>query len=199
MDGADLELFRDIVRRAAERSAGEFQASLDEIGWRDALDSDRRGAITVVFEQQGFACATSSALDDVLLCAMGLSAASAGVVLGHDGSPDVPGRVEGDRLSVRGFGSAALVARHSAVVVASTENKQVAGVVQLSSVSARPVGGIDPAYGLVEIDGETTVDKLEPVDWPVAVALGQLALAHELVGASRKMLALAREHALQRT
>ena len=42
---------------------------------------------------------------------------------------------------------------------------------------------------------------LEPVEavadagWPEAVAAGQRALAHELVGASRTMLALAREHA----
>jgi alkylation response protein AidB-like acyl-CoA dehydrogenase len=34
--------------------------------------------------------------------------------------------------------------------------------------------------------------------WADAVALGQLALAHELVGASRAMLALARDHAVER-
>ena len=38
----------------------------------------------------------------------------------------------------------------------------------------------------------------QPVDWAAAVALAQLAVAHELVGASRKALALAREHALER-
>ena len=35
-------------------------------------------------------------------------------------------------------------------------------------------------------------------DWPAAVALGQLALGHELVGAGRAMLELARTHALER-
>ncbi len=37
-----------------------------------------------------------------------------------------------------------------------------------------------------------------PVGWDEAVALGQLALGHELVGAARAMLELARQHALDR-
>ena len=36
------------------------------------------------------------------------------------------------------------------------------------------------------------------VDWGAAVAAGQLALGHELVGAARTMLELARVHALER-
>ena len=36
------------------------------------------------------------------------------------------------------------------------------------------------------------------VDWPSVVAVGQLAIAHEIVGACRTMLRLAREHALER-
>jgi alkylation response protein AidB-like acyl-CoA dehydrogenase len=38
----------------------------------------------------------------------------------------------------------------------------------------------------------------QPAAWREAVALGQLAVAHELVGASRTMLQLARQHALDR-
>src|SRR5207302_10157541 len=37
-----------------------------------------------------------------------------------------------------------------------------------------------------------------PVDWQCAVSLAQLAIEHERVGASRQMLDLARDHALQR-
>jgi hypothetical protein len=199
MDTAELELFRNSVRRAAERNAcGSLEAALDDIGWRDALVSDPRDAVAVLFEQQGFVCATSSALDDVLLCALGRATATVGVVVARDGSPGPPGTLDGDRLLVRGLGTCALSARASALVVASTGDKQVAGAVPLSSLTVRPIQGMDPAYGLVEIDGETTTADFEPVDWSVAVAMGQLALAHELVGASRKMLALAREHALQR-
>jgi alkylation response protein AidB-like acyl-CoA dehydrogenase len=34
--------------------------------------------------------------------------------------------------------------------------------------------------------------------WPVSIAAGQVALAHEVVGASRTMLQLARDHAVER-
>jgi hypothetical protein len=62
------------------------------------------------------------------------------------------------------------------------------------------VHGLDPGLGLVEVTAAIswTDAEVAPVPWPEAVAAGQRALAHELVGASRAMLALAREHALER-
>jgi len=54
--------------------------------------------------------------------------------------------------------------------------------------------GIDPGLGLVAVQGDFT----GPIDWPVSLAFGRLALGHELVGASRKMLELARDHAVDR-
>ena len=66
-------------------------------------------------------------------------------------------------------------------------------------LTRRTVGGVDPWLELVQVTGETDVAGASPAPaWGGAVALGQLALGHELVGASRKMLALAREHALDR-
>jgi alkylation response protein AidB-like acyl-CoA dehydrogenase len=54
-----------------------------------------------------------------------------------------------------------------------------------------PGGGIDPSYGLVEV--------AEGADLPAdRERLARLAVSHELMGASRRMLALAREHALER-
>jgi len=58
----------------------------------------------------------------------------------------------------------------------------------------RPILGVDPSLGLVAVQGDFT----DPVDWPASLALGQVALGHELVGASRRMLDLAREHAVGR-
>ena len=53
-----------------------------------------------------------------------------------------------------------------------------------------PIGGVDPSLGLVEA---------APVEgWAGDLRLGRLALGHELVGASRTMLELARTHALER-
>ena len=59
---------------------------------------------------------------------------------------------------------------------------------------------MDPWLGLVTVRGEVDVDAdaAPAVDWSSAVALAQLAVAHEIVGASRTALSLAREHALER-
>jgi alkylation response protein AidB-like acyl-CoA dehydrogenase len=58
------------------------------------------------------------------------------------------------------------------------------------------VNGLDPDLGLVEVSGD--LQSVPSSAWSDAVAAGQLALAHELVGASRTMLQLAREHAVER-
>jgi alkylation response protein AidB-like acyl-CoA dehydrogenase len=63
-------------------------------------------------------------------------------------------------------------------------------------LTVRAVDGIDPSFGLVEVTGDFGADASG--DWPAAVAAGQRALAHELVGASRAMLSLARDHAVER-
>jgi alkylation response protein AidB-like acyl-CoA dehydrogenase len=60
---------------------------------------------------------------------------------------------------------------------------------------------LDPDLGLVEVTGSVESGPLgggAVVDWRAAVAAGQLALGHELVGAARTMLELARVHALER-
>ncbi len=59
--------------------------------------------------------------------------------------------------------------------------------------------GVDPWLGLVEVHGDVDVDGTAPVEWARRRSPSRSSrLAHELVGASRKALALAREHALER-
>jgi alkylation response protein AidB-like acyl-CoA dehydrogenase len=71
-----------------------------------------------------------------------------------------------------------------------------------SSLALRPVEGIDPDLSLLEVSGRwVSADRASEVlagDWPSALALGRLAVAHEMVGASRTMLDLACEHARSR-
>jgi alkylation response protein AidB-like acyl-CoA dehydrogenase len=66
-------------------------------------------------------------------------------------------------------------------------------------LALRVVNGMDPGLALLEVTGRATVaDHVSEAldsDWASALALGRLALAHELVGASRTMLDLACEHA----
>jgi alkylation response protein AidB-like acyl-CoA dehydrogenase len=63
------------------------------------------------------------------------------------------------------------------------------------------VRGIDPGagYHVVRVQGKPAVaTRLAPAAWQSAVALGRRAVAYQIAGASRAMLALARTHAIER-
>jgi hypothetical protein len=114
---------------------------------------------------------------------------------------DAPGAVGGSRTTVHGLGTAALARADEAIVVAPAGETHVAFVIETGALMLRPVHGLDPAFGLVEVAGDVDRAGLGPagaVDWDRAVSRGQLALGHELVGASRTMLAAARDHARER-
>jgi hypothetical protein len=169
MDAQELELFRASLQQATSSHTGKaLDDALDDLGWRDALGADRRAAVSTLFELQGMANATSSALDVVLADVLGVDGP---VVLPPLGSCAPP--------TDRGLGTFAFA------------NSSPDGV------TMRPLGGIDPTLGMVEVTAELGA-AMESPEWAGAIAAGQLALGHELVGASKAMLSLAREHAVER-
>ena len=183
--GEDLELFQRSLRAATEQHTGDaLDAAVADLGWDDALSFDTRAAVSTLFELQGEACARSSALDRVVAFALGRELdGDTAVVLPAIGRADAP--VDGG--IVRGLATSA---RASYLVVGTT--------VDAASLETRAVTGIDPDLGLVEVHGTLASTDAEPVDWDAAVQLAQLAVAHELIGVSRRALAMAREHALER-
>ena len=85
--------------------------------------------------------------------------------------------------------------------MATTGEGSVGLEVPVAALALRPVEGIDPALGLLEVSGEVEAGPSRPItpaEWDGALALGQLALSHELIGAARTMLELARRHATER-
>jgi hypothetical protein len=198
IDGGELALLRQSLRKTIESHNGAgLDTALEELGWPEALAADACAAVSVLFELQGAANVTSSALDRVLAHALGY--AGAAVVLPAPGGWTAPAALEGGRLRVRGVATASLGACETALIVARAGGSHLALEVQVATLTRRAVGGADPALGLAEVAGEAGCwAELGPADWRAAVALGQLALGHELVGASRRMLELAREHALAR-
>jgi len=204
MDGAERAAFERGLRHAVETHTGAaLDAALDALGWPDALAEDTRAAVSVFFELQGSGHASSSALDRVLACALGLEVPdAAGCVLPPLGSTCPPGRLDGASLTVRGLATASLPGCDTAVVVAQAANTEVAFCVPTRDLTLRRVHGMDPGLGLVEVSGGVARDAIAPEvaspPWSSAVALAQLAVGHELVGAARTMLALARRHALER-
>jgi alkylation response protein AidB-like acyl-CoA dehydrogenase len=86
------------------------------------------------------------------------------------------------------------------VVCARGPERSVA-TVPLADAEIRAVRGVDPDAGLcaVRVSGATAVvGPLDDGAWESAVALGRRAVAHQIAGASRAMLDLARAHALER-
>ena len=199
MEAAERSLFVTGVRHATAASSGAaLDAALEDLGWTDALDSDRATAVSVLFECLGAAHATSGALDWLLAAALGAGTSRAAVVLPALGTCDPPGRVSDDRCAVEGLATEALGRSETALVVATTADGVSALAVATEALQLRPVHALDPALGLFEVTAAfevgATADQW-PADWDGAVATGQLALGSELVGAARAMLELARVHA----
>lgn len=204
MDADERELLRTSLQHATLTHTGAaLDAALEELGWREALAADSRAAVSLLFEAQGTANATSSALDHVIAAKLGLDlAATTGVVLPGLGRGDPPGEVVDGTVAVRGLGTAGLRRCDAAVVVASAGGEHVVVAVDVTDLTLRPVSGLDPLLGIVEV-AESRVSlspgsALSPATWTAAVSAGRLAVAHELVGAARAMLQLARGHALDR-
>ncbi len=188
IDREELDLFRASVQQATASNTGKaLDDALDELGWRDALAADRRAAVSTLFELQGEANATSSALDVVLAGALGVDAA---VVLPPLGSADPPAA----DAAVRGLGTGAFQLREHAAV-ASADGVRI---VDITDLTLRPIEGLDPAMEMVEVSAEGLASASQAANWTTAVAVGRVALAHELLGASRTMLQLARDHAVER-
>jgi hypothetical protein len=206
MEAAERALFESGVRRATETTDGAaLSSALDGLGWRDALQADRPTAVSVLFECQGAATATSDALDWLLASALGVDADGVAVVLPPLRQTDPPGHLEGGRCVVEGLAGAALDRCDTVLVVGSARGGGGATLaVHPRQLQRRPVQGLDPALGLFEVTGAFENAAVEDAavenaaDWPAALAVGQLALGHELVGAGRTMLELARTHALER-
>ena len=205
MDPADLMVFKRSLEHAVATHTGPaLDAALLELGWHDALGHDMQTAVATLFSLQGSAHASSSSLDHVLV--QGLDRRDSpptGVVLPFLGQWTPPGELDDGDLIVHGLSSAALATQQEALVVARAGAAVVAAVVPVAELERRPVHGMDPDLGLVEVRGRLrgtlALGEVAPSAWSASVALCRLALGHELVGASRKMLELARQHAVERT
>lgn len=200
MERGDFELFDRSLRHATETHSGEkLDAALDELGWPDALTMYRRSAVSLLFEHQGAAGATSSALARVIAAKAGIDTGAA-LVLPPLGAWAPPGRDDGAAVHIKGLALASSLTGASTVAVPIDGG--AFATVDIEELALRPVAGLDPLFGVVEVTGDPERATTRPnplrAAWEDAVAAGQLAIGHELVGASRAMIELARIHALER-
>lgn len=195
----EREMLRDsLVRLLAETDPVKLPAALDEFGWGNLLASEPGEAVAALFETQGEQLRPSPMLNVVMAAPL---FADCVVVLPGPGAGAEPRSSLSRRgLHVDGYCLAAEVSR---LVVAGRRDGELVIAQADGSLVCRPVDGVDPWLELTHLQG-----VLQPVHvltgleasraWDTAVAAGRRALAHELVGVSRAMLALAVDHVTTR-
>jgi hypothetical protein len=181
------ETVRAALADALAADAGaDADVVLARLGWREMLADEPGDAIAVVFRSLGATNAAATALDDVLASALGHKPRSDLAVL-------LPPFAAWDASGAEGLATAR---------AASAGELLVAGrALPSSAVEVRALGGIDPSAGLHSVRvraGAAGRAPSDPAAWQAAVALGRRAVAHQIAGASRAMLDLARAHALER-
>ena len=201
MDAAERVLLEETVRDAVT-GAVDAGASVDgvlaDLGWLEMLDAEPRAAVEIVFAALGTANGVAGVLDDVVATALGRSPrADLGVVLPPFGSWGAPGVADAGGVHVDGLLTARAHAAAEVVVVVGD------GIVRVpvDALRATPVGGADPVGGWHRARGTVSgasVESLPPGAWDAAVAAGRRAVGHQVAGATRTMLDLARTHALDR-
>jgi alkylation response protein AidB-like acyl-CoA dehydrogenase len=159
--------------------------------------------VPLLFEHLGRSNATSSAVDASMATFLEgpETKDEIGMVLPPLGSTETSGLVVEDRCTIHGIATPHLRRCDVAVVVAPSDRRFEAVALSTAALSFRRPKGLDPAAGLAEVSGDVPLVEVAwtaAVDWPAALALGQRALGHEMVGLSRAMLEMARQHAVDR-
>lgn len=182
---------------------GEADQALSDLGWGDLLDAAPGPAAATAFSALGATGSAASLLDDVVANALGVDVSpTTCVVFPAPHQTDPPGQRHSDAVSVEGLVSAR-VERAIAGLLAVTDGEDV-GVANLDAATLPDQGGdgIDPGRAYRRVSFTVVVDALEPIEatgsWQSAVAAARVALAHQLLGGARWMLAEARQHALDR-
>ena len=211
MDEHDLSMFRlSVVHTLETTPARELRDRLEDEGWFDLFAEDPQVAVGTLFEEQGRSLANSGMLDDVLLAELPGTDQPAGPRLVVYPLPNGSGALssvveeQGGEVAVAGLTSRAPAASDVLVVpVRSSTGPGLFTITVRPEVTANPVAGLDPDARRHRVDERFpvtagTVVALSPGSWDKAVAAGRRAAAHELVGVTEKMLAMAVDHVTNR-
>jgi hypothetical protein len=180
MDATERALMSTTVRDALG-TASDADDALRKLGWLDLLEAEPDDALAIVFGALGATNASASAIDDVVVAALGVTPRpELAALLPRYGTWERPRR---DGLAT------ARVTRADEIVVGGA-------VVPSARATTTPIAGIDPEAALhsVVLDADIASDA----DWENAVARSQRALGYQIAGATRAMLDFARGHARDR-
>jgi hypothetical protein len=196
-----LETVRGAIADALATGA-EIDAVLATLGWLEMLAEQPDDAIEIVFGVLGAANATATALDDLLASALGRKPRpDLAVLLPPFATWNPPGRLDANELRAEGIATTRAAAARDLLIVCGTAAEPWGLLASAAAAEVRAVRGVDPDAGLcaVRMRGELfDAVRLDPAAWQSAVSIGRRAVAHQIEGACRTMLDLARTHALQR-
>jgi hypothetical protein len=193
-------LQRTFSAALSDNDPTKMRHQLLEAGWLDALDADEPGCVAALFRIQGATCRDAAALDDVV--ARHLTRhwrETAGDVAVAYPVPLGAGRTRQNRHLV-------LPAhRHADHLIWLHDLDGDLEIVDLDDdLSARPVGGVDAAFGLLELPERPKgrVGRPDQVEarsfWHRALAAGQVALSHQLTSGATAILERAVSYARAR-
>jgi hypothetical protein len=204
IDAAERAVMTETIRAALVEASGIAAADevLGSLGWLDLLEAEPADAIDVVFSALGATDRAATALDDVLLSALGTEPrADLAMLLPRFATWEPPGRREGEALHAHGLATARAADAVELMVIGGPASDPWVATIAAKEAEIHAVRGIDPDAGFhaVRVEGRRVRGtRLAPAAWQSALALGRRAVAHQIAGASRAMLALARSHALER-
>jgi hypothetical protein len=175
-------------------AAGAADADFRELGWADLLAMAPLQGAAAAFAVLGRTGSVAGLLDDVVAHALGLPAVlDLCVALPAPHAADPAGVRDGERVVVDG-----LVSTRAAT--ATTVIVPVAGGIARVPVAELTLGaaGLDPGAAYRRVRGSAAAATEPCGDWTAVVTAARVALAHQLVAASRVMLEFARQHAIDR-
>ena len=191
MDAAERALLAETVHDAVARAPADADAVLDSVGWLEMLDAEPDDALAIVFGALGQANANATALDDVFVAALGLQPRDSLAAL-------LPAWATWEPPNGHGLATARVLGAREIVVVDAGLCVVIAST---SNVSLTRVEGVDPDAGFSVVDVAVDAGHRVALDrdlWDHAIARARRAVAHQIAGATRAMLDLARLHALDR-
>jgi hypothetical protein len=202
MDAAERGLLEEAVGAALAVAGTDADDQLADLGWLEMLAAEPRDAIAVVFNALGVTNGAATALDDVVVSALGgQPRPDLAVLLPIFGAWVPPGVIaDGDARAV-GLATGRVATARELLVVCTAGSEVRAVTVPATAAESRPVVGVDPEAGwrVVRVEhGELVDEALDRAGWESGIAFGRRAVAHQILGASRTMLALARTYALER-
>lgn len=174
-------------------------AALRSSGWFDLVEADPELAVGTLFELQGEELAASPMLDELMAAPL-----PGPIILALPGRSGAPaGEWRSDGIEVAGLMTTTPIATGAVLVPAVRNGGVVLGSAPATTLSVEPIEGVDPWAGWNRVAGLVAVSAFrpkseDPRDWETALVTGRRALAHELIGLTRRMLRLAVAHAAGR-